>query len=50
MSCPSRSQSVASQNSFGRAQCLSNGFELRGFVAALGRASSVKAFGPQKDW
>ena len=33
----------------GRAQRLSNGFELGGFVAALGRASAVKAFGPQKD-
>ena len=33
----------------GGAQSLANGFELGGFVAALGRASAVKAFGPQKD-
>ena len=33
----------------GGAQCLTNGSELGGFVAALGRASAVKAFGPQKD-
>src|SRR5258707_11482134 len=32
------------------AQRLPNGFELSGFVAALGRASAVEAFGPQKDW
>ena len=32
------------------AQRLANGFELSGFVAALGRASAVEAFGPQKDW
>ena len=32
------------------AQRLANGFELSGFIAALGRASTVKAFGPQKDW
>src|SRR5258708_12183360 len=35
---------------FGRAQCLSNHFKLGSFVAALGRASAVKALGPQKDW
>src|SRR5258706_4490399 len=29
------------------AQRLANGFELSGFVAALGRASAVKTFGPQ---
>ena len=33
----------------GGAQCLANGFELGGFVAAFCRASAVKAFGPQKD-
>src|SRR5258706_4760212 len=33
---------------FGGAQCLANGLELGGFVSALCRASSVKAFGPQK--
>ena len=36
-------------NPLGGAQCLANGFELGGFVAALCRASAVKAFGPQKD-
>jgi len=35
---------------FDRAQCLSNGFELGGFVAALCRASAVKTFRPQQDW
>jgi len=35
---------------FGRAQRLSNGFELGGFVAALGRPGAVKTFGPQKYW
>src|SRR5450759_1189117 len=35
-------------NPLGGAQCLANGFELGGFVSALGRASAVKAFGPQK--
>jgi hypothetical protein len=35
-------------NTLGGAQCLSNGFELGGFVSALCRASAVKAFGPQK--
>src|SRR5215208_1935604 len=33
----------------GGAQCLANGSELGGFVAALRRASAVKAFGPQQD-
>src|SRR5260370_17097644 len=36
-------------NPLGGAQCLANGSELGGFVAALCRASAVKAFGPQKD-
>ena len=30
------------------AQRLANGFELSGFVTALGRAGAVKSFGPQK--
>ena len=30
-------------------QCLANGSELGGFVAALCRASAVKTFGPQQD-
>jgi hypothetical protein len=34
-------------NPLGGAQCLANGFELRGFVSALCRASFVKAFGPR---
>jgi hypothetical protein len=34
---------------FGRAQRLSNGFELGRFVAALGRTGAVKTFGPQQD-
>ena len=33
----------------GRAQGLSNGFELGGFVAALCRTSAVKALGPQEN-
>src|ERR1039458_508523 len=36
-------------NPFGAAQGLANGPELGGFVAALCRASAVKAFRPQKD-
>ena len=36
-------------NPLGGAQCLANGSELGGFVAALRRASAVKAFGPQQD-
>src|SRR6202051_5299132 len=36
-------------NPLGGAQCLANGSELGGFVAALCRASTVKAFGPQQD-
>src|SRR5271169_957994 len=36
-------------NPFGGAQCLANGFELGGFVAAVCRASAVKPFGPQQD-
>jgi hypothetical protein len=35
-------------NPFGGAQCLADGFELGGFVSALYRTSTVKAFGPQK--
>src|ERR1700675_4742911 len=35
-------------NSFGGAQCLANGLELSGLVAALCRARSVKTFRPQK--
>ena len=31
------------------AQCVTNGFELGGFVSALRRASAVKIFGPQQD-
>ena len=34
---------------FGGAQCFANGSELRGFVAALCRASAVKTFWPQQD-
>jgi hypothetical protein len=34
---------------FSRAQRLSNGFELGGFVAALGRPGAVKTLGPQQD-
>jgi hypothetical protein len=37
-------------NPLGRAQCLANGSELCGFVAALCRAGAVKTFGPQQDW
>ena len=33
-------------NSFGSAQCLANGLELGGLVAALCRARSVKTFRP----
>ena len=33
----------------GGAQCLANGSELGGFVAAPCRASAVKTFGPQQD-
>jgi hypothetical protein len=41
---------VGSQpNPFGRAQRLSNDFELGRFVAALGRPGAVKTFGPQQD-
>ena len=36
-------------NPLGGAQCLANGSELGGFVAALCRASAVKTFGPQQD-
>src|ERR1035437_5385199 len=36
-------------NPLGSAQCLANGSELGGFVAALRRASAIKAFRPQKD-
>ena len=36
-------------NPLGGAQCLADGSELGGFVAALCRASAVKAFGPQQD-
>jgi hypothetical protein len=36
-------------NPLGGAQCLANRSELGGFVSALGGASAVKAFGPQKD-
>src|SRR6202162_840376 len=39
----------AEPNPLGGAQCLANGSELGGFVAALCRASAVKAFGPQQD-
>ena len=35
-------------NEWGK-QCLANGSELGGFVAALYRASAVKTFGPQQD-
>ena len=37
-------------NPLGGAQCLANGPELGGFVAALRRTCAVKAFGPQQDW
>ena len=36
-------------NPLGGAQCLANGSELGGFVAALCRAGAVEAFGPQQD-
>jgi hypothetical protein len=36
-------------DAFGRAQGFSNGFELNRFVAALNRASAVKALGPQEN-
>src|ERR1019366_2625742 len=36
-------------NPLGGAQCLANGSELGGLVAALCRASAVKAFRPQQD-
>ena len=36
-------------NPFSAAQCLADGSELGGFVAALCRASAVKTFGPQQD-
>jgi hypothetical protein len=37
-------------NPRGGAQCLANGSELGGFVAALCRARAVKTFRPQQDW
>ena len=36
-------------NPLGGAQCLANGLELGGFVAALRRARAVKTFWPQQD-
>ena len=36
-------------NPLGDAQCLANGSELSGLVAALCRAGAVKAVGPQQD-
>ena len=36
-------------NPLGGAQCLADGFELGGLVAAFCRARAVKTVGPQKD-
>ena len=49
MSCPSRSQSVASHNSLCAPQRLTDGFELGDFVAAFSGAGAIKAFGTKQD-